>query len=248
MAERTRRFPWALTLVCAIAFVLLCGLGFWQVQRMQWKAQLIARAEAAASQSPVPVMEAYRPSGEFRRVVIDCPGLATAPFVELRTVEGGEVGVRLISACALPTQRFVTLVDRGFVAETVSARPPVSPSLTPIRIEGQLRMPPKPSQFAPPPQGNVYYGRDHRAMATALGVDRWLASPMIFALTSSNPEWSGLRPSAPPPAFANNHLGYALTWFGLALAVVGFYIALLRRKPLKQPRSASEATGKEESS
>ena len=36
--------------------------------------------------------------------------------------------------------------------------------------------------------------------------------------------------------------------FILALAVVGFYIALLRRKPLKQPRSASEATGKEESS
>ena len=37
-------------------------------------------------------------------------------------------------------------------------------------------------------------------------------------------------PSAPPAAFSNNHLGYALTWFGLALALVGFYIVLLRRK------------------
>ena len=49
--------------------------------------------------------------------------------------------------------------------------------------------------------------------------------------------------SAPPAAFSNNHLGYALTWFGLALALVGFYIVLLRRT-LKQPRSASEAIGK----
>jgi len=70
----------------------------------------------------------------------------------------------------------------------------------------------------------------------------------VFAITSSNPEWSALQPSAPPAAFSNNHLGYALTWFGLALAVVGFYIALLRRKPLKQPRSANEAIGKEEKS
>ncbi|HAJ02034.1 MAG TPA: Surfeit locus 1 family protein, partial [Brevundimonas sp.] len=44
------------------------------------------------------------------------------------------------------------------------------------------------------------------------------------------PGWEALQPSAPPAAFSNNHLGYALTWFGLALALAGFYIALLRRK------------------
>ena len=87
---------------------------------------------------------------------------------------------------------------------------------------------------------------DVSRMAEALGV----ADPdpnTLFALTSSNPEWLALQPSAPPAAFSNNHLGYALTWFGLALALVGFYIVLLRRT-LKQPRSASEAIGKEESS
>ena len=63
---------------------------------------------------------------------------------------------------------------------------------------------------------------------------------------STNPEWQALQPSAPPAAFANNHLGYAITWFGLALALVGVYVALLRRTSLKQPRSASEAIGKEE--
>lgn len=225
------RFPWGLTIVCALAVSLLASLGVWQVQRMQWKNGLIAEAEAAATHPPAPVMEVYRPGNEFRRVVIDCPGLATAPFVEMHTIENGEVGVRLISACALPRKPFVTLVDRGFVPETISARPPVRPSTVPVRIVGQLRMPPKPSSFAPPPEGDVFYARDHLAMGRALGVRQWLASPMIFATTSSNPEWLALRPSAPPAAFSNNHLGYALTWFGLALAVLGFYIALLRRKP-----------------
>lgn len=242
------RFPWGLTAVCALAIALLCGLGVWQVQRMQWKDGLIAEAEAAASHPPVPVMQVYRPDQEFRSVVIDCPGLATAPFVEMHTIENGEVGVRLISACALPGGRFTTLIDRGFVSGTISARPPVAPSTTPVRMVGQLRMPPKPSSFAPPPENNVFYARDHTAMARALGVHEWLAVPMIYATTSSNPEWLALKPSAPPAAFSNNHLGYALTWFGLALAVLGFYIVLLRRTLLRQPRSPSGATGKEEDS
>lgn len=228
-AVRTR-FPWGLTIVCAVAFGLLVSLGVWQVQRMQWKAGLIAGAEAAATHPPVPVMQVYRPDQEFRSVIIDCPGLATAPFVEMKTIENGEVGVRFISACALPTKPFVTLVDRGFVSAAISARPPVRPSTDPVRIVGQLRMPPGPSKFAPPPEGDVFYARDHLAMGRALGVHEWLASPMIFATTSSNPEWLALKPSAPPAAFSNNHLGYALTWFGLALALAGFYIVLLRRK------------------
>ena len=228
-AERPR-FPWGLTVVCAVAFALLVSLGVWQVQRMQWKTGLIAGAEAAATHPPVPVMQVYRPDQEFRSVLIDCPGLATAPFVEMKTIENGEIGVRLISACALPSKPFVTLVDRGFVAAAISARPPVRPSIEPVRIVGQLRMPPGPSKFAPPPEGDVFYARDHLAMGRALGVRKWLASPMIFATTSSNPEWLALKPSAPPAAFSNNHLGYALTWFGLALALAGFYIVLLRRK------------------
>src|SRR6478735_8743364 len=102
--ETTRRFPWGLTIVCALAFALLCGLGVWQVQRLQWKEGLIAEAEAAATHPPVPVMEVYQPRNEFRSVIIDCPGLATAPFVEMHTIENGEAGVRLISACALPNK------------------------------------------------------------------------------------------------------------------------------------------------
>lgn len=228
-SERTR-FPWVLTVVVAASMVVLIALGVWQVQRMVWKEDLIAKAEAAAGRPPVPVMQVYRPDQEFRSVIIDCPGLATAPYVYLQTIQDGQAGVRLISVCPLPSKPFVTLVDRGFIADTISARPPVRPSTTPVRIVGQLRMPPTPSSFAPPSDGRQFFARDHQAMARALGVTEWLASPMIFATTSSNPEFQALKPSAPPVAFANNHLGYALTWFGLAGALAVIYVAMLRRR------------------
>lgn len=241
MSEPRVRFPWGLTLACVPVLVLLLSLGVWQVQRLQWKQGLIAQAEAAASRPPVPVMQAYTPAGEFRKVILDCPGLATAPFVELQTIEDGQAGVRLVSVCPLPSEPFVTLVDRGFVPDTVSARPPVQQSSEPVRIVGQLRMPVPPSDFAPPPEGRHFYARDHQAMARALGVRDWLASPMIYATTSSNPDWPALRPSAPPAAFSNNHLGYAMTWFGLAIVLVGFYIALLRRR-IGAPPSEKSST------
>ena len=53
---------------------------------------------------------------------------------------------------------------------------------------------------------------------------------MLVAETSSNPEWRALRPEALPAGLTNNHLGYALTWFGLALALVGVYAAMIYRR------------------
>jgi surfeit locus 1 family protein len=238
-------FPWGLTIVCVLAFALLCGLGVWQVQRLQWKTGLIAEAEAADAMPPADYQTALR-RGEFARLVVDCPGLATAPYVELQTIHDGEPGVRLISACRPANADFDILVDRGFVSEIISARPPVSASTVPVRIEGQLRRSTPPGPMALPPEGRRFFARDHMAMAEALGVGRDVTALMVYATTSSNPEWLALKPSAPPAAFSNNHLGYVLTWFGLALALACFYVVLLRRT-LKQPRSASEATGKENS-
>ena len=224
------RFPWGLTIVCALAFVLLMSLGVWQVQRMQWKNGLIAQAEAAAALPPAPPVEVlalHDPA--FRKILIDCPGLATAPYVELQTIHEGQAGVRLISACRPTNFPAEFLIDRGFVAEGISARPPVAASVAPFRVTAELREVPPPGPMALPVDKGRFFARDTRGMARALGV----ADPdpnTLFALTSSNPEWQALQPSAPPAAFSNNHLGYALTWFGLALALVGFYIALLRRR------------------
>ncbi|HWQ86845.1 SURF1 family protein [Brevundimonas sp.] len=273
--EATRaRFPWGLTVVCALAFVLLASLGVWQVQRMQWKQALIAQAEAVATAPPVPLYppRSARPSArveasavapepqpaattlqelpkfpEFQRVVVAC-NWETRGYVRLRSIHEGVAGDRIITLC----QQF--LVDRGFVPD--GATRPITrlyssePGGREIAVIAQARTTPLPSPFALAARDGIFYSRDNKAIVKALGGDPGhFGSQVLFAEQSTAPEAPALIAEPPPAAFSNNHLGYALTWFGLALAVLGFYIALLRRKPsLKPSRSEGEASGTKESS
>jgi len=144
--------------------------------------------------------------------------------------------VRLWSLCRPSGFALPWLVDRGFVADTVTVRPAVIPSEQMTQIAGEVRLLPLPSRLTPAPDGQTFYGPDALAMAKALGSDQPAGPHMIYATSASNPDFEALRPSAPPPVFSNNHLGYAVTWFGLALVLVGFYVALLRRR-IRKPTS-----------
>lgn len=239
------RFPWGLTAAAAAMLVVLLSLGTWQARRLEWKTALIAAAAAAAERPPQGLRTVLSEGAtEFRQVTLDCPGLATAPFLELQSLNEGEAGVRLISACAPPRRTGdagadVYLVDRGFVADAISARPPVAVDAAPVVVTAQIRTAPPPPPLAPPPDGRRFYARDTAAMARVLGLDpARVGDETLFALTSSNPDWPALRPSAPPAAFSNNHLGYAITWYGLAAALAGVYVALLLRRPRKPSRTS----------
>ena len=226
------RFPVVLTVLAVLLLGVLLALGVWQVQRMQWKEGLMDGAEAAAGQPPLPLAEALKlENPEFRRVLLTCRGLAAASFVELQSIENGDAGVRLVSACRPEGVEATLLVDRGFVSAEISARPSVKAADTmPVVITGVLRRAPAPSALTPPPAEGRFYGRDAEAMARALKVVGPVSPFTVFATTSTNPDWQALKPSAPPAAFTNNHLGYALTWFGLAAALIAFYGVLLRRR------------------
>lgn len=241
------RFPWMLTMLSALLLAVLVGLGVWQVQRLAWKEGLIGQAEAAAAMAPVPARDVLsRPGGEFRRVVLDCPGLNAAPHVELQSIQDGEAGVRLISACRPEGLAATFLIDRGFVAEEVSARPAVDPlAAAPVRLTAVVREAPRPNWISPPPQNGRFFARDHAAMAEALDVPGPVDPRVLFAETSTNPEWAALTPAVPPAAFSNNHLGYAITWFGLAAALIVFYALMLKRR--FRPRSPGGPWTAEES-
>lgn len=233
-----KQFPWILTVFAIPALVLLIGLGVWQVQRLHWKEGLIAAADAAAAEPPAPLAEVLsqaRDGGdlEFRKAILVCRGLATAPYVELQTIHDGAPGVRLISACRPEGQAFSLLIDRGFVADGVSARPRVIETTLPLVVIGEFRTFSRPGPLTPSPTNGRFYGRDTEAMAKALHAAGPVRPEAVYALTRTNPEMGALQPSAPPAAFSNNHLGYALTWFGLAIVLIGFYAALLRRRVKK---------------
>ena len=181
-----RRFPVGLTISTAIALAILCGLGVWQLKRLAWKTDLLAAIAAAQAEPPkplalVPLTPAYR----FRRVTLDCPGLASAPFIELYAINNdGVAGHRLVSLCSPVGAHPQIMVDRGFVADTVSARPAVKASTAVTVLTGVLREGEKPGAFTPPTQHDLFYVRDIPQMARALGARRH-PHVMILAETSS---------------------------------------------------------------
>jgi surfeit locus 1 family protein len=236
MTDAKPRFPIGLTVATAVALAILVALGVWQLERRAWKEDLLARIAALQAAPARPLGGALSTAKTpedlgFMRVSAICPGLETAPFLQLYSLRGGEAGVRLISACPLGDGRSI-LVDRGFVADTISARPPVdSARLTPMRVEGVLRAPDAATFVTPAnqPNANQWYSRDIAAMAQHLGAAN-PAPVFLMAETSSNPEWKALIPAPLPTEIPNRHLEYAGTWFGLAGALAAVYAALLFRR------------------
>lgn len=231
----SRKFPVVSTVVVALCIAIMIGLGVWQIERMRWKEGVLAHVAALQGAAAVPAAPAIALNSDvdFRRVEIDCPGLAAAPYLELFGVHDGNPGVRLISACPVDAGPYKTvLVDRGFVDAEVSARPPVDAgSVAPLHLVGVLRRPERGNWFSPAnePARGRFYLRDAAAMADALHVTA-PAPVFLMAENSTNPEWAALKPQPLPADIPNNHLQYVLTWFGLAAALAGVYAAALWRR------------------
>jgi len=233
-----RRFPIGLTIATLIGLAILIALGVWQLQRLTWKESLLARIAAfeTAPAQPLADVLARGRAEEFMRVTAVCPGLSSAAFVEVFSVRDGGAGSRLISPCRIEgTDGRQILVDRGFVADIISARPPVLQSADPVAVTGLLRTGDKGNAFTPPSSRGHFYSRDLVGIAAALGVPL-PESFFLMAESSTNPEWEALVPSPLPAEITNRHLEYALTWFGLAAALVGVYAALLWRRGSKGGR------------
>ncbi len=230
-ARPVARFSIGLTVATVIAMAILIGLGTWQLQRLKWKEGLLAHIAALQSAKALDIGQVLdrlsdAHDADFTRVSATCPGLASAPFVELYGIRDGKAGVRLISACPVAASRFRTvLVDRGFVPDTVSARPPVDPAATaPVKLVGVLRVP-EPGNFVTPKNlpGRWYTPRRGRH---GPAVERALAGAGVpDGGDRHQPGLAGPGPRAPAVDIPNNHFDYALTWFGLAAALACVYVA-----------------------
>jgi len=230
-----RRLPvrWFLHGFTLLAFILLCGLGTWQVQRLQWKTQLLERVAAAQTAPAEPLTAvlnriADKVDVDYVRVQFICPTLQQTPTVALYAVRDTGPGRRLVTACTLEGGPFRSLlVDRGFT--THSSGGASSGPVTQGPVVGVLRKPDAASLFTPAhvKPGDDWFHRDIAGMAAELGASD--PAPVMLMLESPAPASGDPVPSPLPVTISNNHLGYAITWYGLALALVGVYIAFLKR-------------------
>jgi surfeit locus 1 family protein len=221
----------AVVVGCAI----LLSLGVWQVKRLAWKEGLLARIAAlqVAPSEPLDVV-LHRLGGlgevDFVRVQASCPTLQQTPTLRLYSILDGVMGYRLITACPIAAGPYRSLlVDRGFVPneQAAAAAAPQGPIAGPI--VGVLRKP-EPHNWLTPvndPARGDWRARDLPAMAASLKAPK--PAPVFLMLEQPAAPAPGPVPAAVPTDIPNNHLGYALTWFGLAAGLVGMYVASVLR-------------------
>lgn len=224
---RRRRSPAFLIGLTSIALLLFSGfaaLGIWQVQRLGWKRDLIARVDARIHAAPVPAPDRAARADEYRRVATSGTFLHDkAALVQASTMLGP--GFWLLAPLRRPDGSIV-LVNRGFVPDrrTGYDRPAGN-----VRVTGLLRLSEPGGGFLRDndPAADRWYSRDVAAIARSRGVK---AIPDYFIDAQASPS----RQAYPVGGltvvrFPNNHLQYAITWFAMAAMAVAGYILVLRR-------------------
>ena len=233
-APRAHGRPGAGTAILVlICLTILIGLGVWQLQRLKWKENLLARIAALQAAPARPLADILAAAGDldFVRVSVACPDLERRPTLRLFAVWNGQAGYRMIAACPISAAGFSSvLVDRGFQPlEQPTPHPPGRPVL-PGPVIGVLRQGDKPNFVTPPNRvgENLWYSRNPAAMAKALGATA--PAPVFLMLEQPDPMGAGPQPAPIPANIPNRHFEYALTWFGLAASLIGVYAAMLFRR------------------
>lgn len=219
-----------LTIFTVISFIILCGLGIWQMQRLQWKEGLIAEIDAGRGAPPasLPSRLANAPDWRFRMVTVTGRFLHHAESHRTGKAENGRVGYRIFT----PLQRTgaeTIMIERGWVPETLKAPSSRTESLVDgdVTVTGMVRLPDERNSFTPADDvvGNLWFAVDPRAMGAAAGV----TVPGWYVVDeTSTLDWPRAGPSE--LHLRNNHLGYAVTWFSLAIALLVIWLIMgLRR-------------------
>jgi surfeit locus 1 family protein len=228
---RFRPSLWA-SVIAAPAFIALLGLGTWQVQRLEWKHDLIANREAAFGLPPaaLPVDDKRLAGFNYRRVSIAGRFLHDSEFYLVPRVFDGRIGLHVVT----PFERSagpIVLVDRGWVPE--SARAPstrvdgqVAGTVT---VDGVARTTSPHNSFTPDNDAaaNQWFWIDIPAMARHAGI----ALQPVFVEAGAGPSPSDLPVGGRTRVeLRNNHLGYAVTWYALAAALAVIYALYHRRR------------------
>jgi surfeit locus 1 family protein len=219
--------------VSLAAFAVLIVLGNWQVQRLQWKEQLIATIEARVHAEPRPLAEVLGAGPavsdlEYTPVTLQGVFVHSAERHFFATWDGAS-GFFVYTPLRRPQGDYV-FVNRGFVPYDLKdpARRPQSQPEGPVTVTGLLRAPlvEKPSSILPDNDlaKNLFYWKDIRAMAETSGLlaDASILGVFVDADATANP--GGLPVGGVTLIdLPNNHLQYAVTWYGLAAALAAVF-------------------------
>jgi cytochrome oxidase assembly protein ShyY1 len=244
-----RRLGFSLFTLAMVAVLL--GLGFWQLQRRAEKHALIAALDERLAAEPVALPPSSRWSSlkagadEFRRVRLTAinldlaaGGMVYASGSALRDDISGPGKWQFVPA--LLESGEVVAVNIGFAPDALPNSPGEARDKRvgirlPVQLTGYVRFPESAGILTPNASidQRLWFTRDHLAMARALGWERDGKTIAPFYIDLESPELvPGVKPGALHVRLKNDHLQYAITWFGLAAVMAiafGFWLRAQRR-------------------
>jgi surfeit locus 1 family protein len=253
----TRNRSWrSLLLPALLAFALLVALGTWQIERKAWKEALIAALaeRLAAPPQALPAARDWakldRASDEYRRVKFTARFDNTREALVFAAATAFRPDVRSPGYWVFTPARLVdgvvVVVNRGFVPDPrrdPQSRPQGQIAET-VEIAGALRWPDERHWFTPADDAphNLWFTRDPAGIATAKSLDPKTGAIAPFYVEQEAPAPPGglPQPGKLVVALPDDHLQYALTWYGLAAvlaAVFGFWAVTSGRRTVPPDRS-----------
>ncbi len=235
--RRARRSWLGLLVPALLAFCVLIGLGIWQIQRKAWKEGLIALLTERLAVPPEELPPAkswpqlnaaddeYR-RVEFRATFDNAPeALVFASATAFRPDVSGP-GYWVFAPARL-ADGSVVMVNRGFVPDSrqdPKSRPNGEFS-GPVDMVGAMRWPDVRHWFTPndDPTHNLWFVRDPVAIAVAKNIGP--VAPFYIEQEAPVPPGGLPQPGKLVVSLPDNHLQYAITWFGLAAVLAGVFIS-----------------------
>ena len=220
-----------ITIIACCLFLLFLSLGIWQVERLSWKKDLIARVDAriAAQAVPAPTPQDWpaisAEKDEYRHI-----------FVEGSYIEGKEIAVKALTVLGSGYWQLVPLqtkdngviyINRGFVSDEDYKAGLLNQNIPAgeTSLSGLLRISEPDGFFLRPNEAekDLWNSRDVAAFATKQGLNHVAPYFIDADKAASSAQTSGKQPvgGLTVVKFPNSHLSYAITWFVLALMVLG---------------------------
>ena len=236
MLERFRAAGLVWPTVLALgALAVLVGLGTWQLQRKAWKEDLIAKIAARVHAPPVPferVIARAAPDSDVEYVHVTALGRFHHDKERyLYAPEPAGLAWQVLTPLELVGDPgHIVWVNRGTVPDLRKA----PESRREGQIEGQVSVSgllrrPQAGAFTPSNDvaHNVWYWPDIAALTqSAFGSGGTEAAQVVLeADAAPAPPGDLPRGGVTRIAIPNRHLEYALTWYGLALTLIGVYVA-----------------------
>lgn len=243
-----QRGIFGLAVIALVMVSVLAGLGVWQLRRKDEKHALIAALTERLAKEPVALPSAaawptLTPAhDEFSRIKFSATFEAKPDAMVYSSGSAVRDDINWPGTWAFMPARLAdgrrVVINAGFVQNTMQDRAQqdraVSRLVTgaPVELTGYLRFPEEASTLTPREDSGkrLWFVRDHHSMAQVLAWGD--VAPFYVDLESPQPATGSPKPGPLHVQLKDNHLQYAITWFGLALVVAaafGFWVAGQRR-------------------